>query len=258
MSGSFEPVAVWYDEHVGEDGNLYHRHLILPSLLDVMGNVSGLTVLDLGCGSGLLSRLLARQDARITGVDLSPTLIARAVEREKAEPLGITYLVADAADLCMFPDGSFSRVTAHMVLMDAEDAGGILNEVGRLLEPGGRFVASLLHPCFEVPGHSEWDTQLDGEEERIVRRIWGYREPFSCPDYLTRDQPQPIMRYHRPLSWYMAHLRGAGMLIDALEEPVGDTIFADQKPRAQRRQQTTPSFLVFGASKVHIREGRRD
>jgi hypothetical protein len=31
MSGSFEPVAAWYDEHVGEDGSFYHRHLILPA-----------------------------------------------------------------------------------------------------------------------------------------------------------------------------------------------------------------------------------
>ncbi len=165
-------------------------------------------------------------------MELSPTLIARAIEREEADPLGITYLVADAADLPMFSDGSFSRVTAHMVLMNAEDAGGILNEVGRLLEPGGASWRRC-RPCFEVPGHSEWEVELDGEE-RIVRRIWGYRESFSCPDYLNRDQPQPIMRYHRPLSWYMAHLREAGILIDALEEPVGDAIFADQKPRAQR------------------------
>ncbi len=250
MSGSFEPVVAWYDEHMGDDGDFYHRHLILPALLAVIGDVSGISVLDLGCGSGVLSRILARRGARVTGVDLSPTLIGRAVEREEADSLDITYLVADAADLSIFPDSSFSLVTAHMMLMDVEDGAGILQEVGRLLEPGGRFVASLLHPCFEVPRRSEWDTEPDGEGERIVRRIWGYREAFSCPDYLTWDQPQPIMRYHRPLSWYAAQLREAGMLIDALEEPVGDAVFANQKPRAQRRQQTTPSFLVLGARKI--------
>ncbi len=250
MSGSFEPVAAWYDEHVGDEGSFYHHHLILPALLGVLGDIAGLCVLDIGCGSGVLSRILARRGARVTGVDLSPTLIARAVEREEARPLGITYLVADAADLSMLPDGSFSSVTAQMVLMDASDGAGILREAGRLLEPNGRFVASLLHPCFAVPGRSAWETQPEGKGERFVRRIWGYRELFSCPDYLAPEQPLPITRYHRPLGWYVTRLREAGMLVDALEEPVGDADFAREKPQAQQRQRIAPSFMVLGATKV--------
>jgi SAM-dependent methyltransferase len=250
MKGSFESVADWYDEYTGDTGSIYHRHLILPSVMAAVGNVSGLRVLDVGCGSGLLSRLLARQGAHVTGVDLSPTLVARAVEREAAEPLGIAYQVGDGADLRTWADGSFALVTANMVLMDAEDGAGLLREAGRLLAPGGRLVASLLHPCFEVPGSSEWVDEPDGDGTRVVRRVWRYREVFSIPDFISRHQPRPIMRYHRPLSWYVARLGEAGLVIDTLDEPPPDEAFATAKPDAYRRQLIAPSFLVIGARKL--------
>ncbi len=232
MEGSFEAVADWWDEHAGDDGDVYHRHLILPALLTALGDVASLPVLDLGCGNGLSSRILARRGARVTGVDLSPSLVARAQERERHEPLGITYLVADAASLPLFPDGSFARVTANTVLMNAADGAALLREVARLLQPGGRFVASLLHPCFEVPGHSDWAREETPAGERLMRRVWRYREPFSTPDYLAADQPAPIMRYHRPLSWYAARLREVDLLIDTLDEPIGDDVFAREKPHS--------------------------
>jgi len=250
VEGSFEAIANWWDEHAGDEGDFYHRHLILPALLTALGDVDSLPVLDLGCGNGMSSRTLARRGARVTGVDLSPSLVARAQERERHEPLGITYLVADAASLPLFPDGGFARVTANTVLMDAADGAALLREAARLLLPGGRFVASLLHPCFEVPGHSDWASEETPAGDRMMRRVWRYREPFSTPDYLTADQPAPIMRYHRPLSWYAARLREVGLLIDTLDEPIGDDVLAREKPQSLQRRRIAPSFLVLGAVKV--------
>ncbi|MDQ3855756.1 MAG: class I SAM-dependent methyltransferase, partial [Chloroflexota bacterium] len=147
MGSSFEEVSEWWDEQAGDAGDYYNRHVILPALLKVLGDVRGRAVLDLGCGNGVSSRVLAREGARVTGVDVSPSLIARARERESLSPLGIAYQVGDAGDLTGLSLGSYAAVTANMVLMDMEDGAGLLKEAGRLLETGGRFVASLLHPC---------------------------------------------------------------------------------------------------------------
>jgi ubiquinone/menaquinone biosynthesis C-methylase UbiE len=261
MEGSFEPIADWWDAHAGDAGDFFHQHLILPALLAALGEVAGLPVLDLGCGNGAVSRILARAGAHVTGVDISPTLIARAQQREQRAPLGITYRVADAAALSMFAGASFAGVSANTVLMDAADGGGILREVARLLQPSGRFVASLLHPCFEVPGHSDWASEETPTGERLMRRVWRYQESFSTPfdfdaerlapmgdDALTQERP--LMRYHRPLSWYATQMRAGGLLIDTLDEPVGDDALAQERPRSAPHRRIAPSFLILGAVKV--------
>lgn len=250
MDGSFEEVAAWWDQHAGDAGDLNHQHLILPALLAALGNMTRLSVLDMGCGNGMSSRVLARHGARVTGVDLSPSLVARAREREAHDPLGISYLVANAARLPMLADASFACVAANTVLMDAQDGAGVLREAARLLQPRGRFAASLLHPCFEVPGHSDWVREEAPTGVRWMRRVWRYLEPFSTSDYLGADQPAPIMRYHRPLSWYAARLREVGLLIDTLDEPIGDEVLAREKPRSLPRRRIVPSFLILGAVKI--------
>jgi ubiquinone/menaquinone biosynthesis C-methylase UbiE len=250
MEGSFEPIAEWWDAHAGDEGDFFHQHLILPALLAALGTVAGLPVLDLGCGNGAVSRILARSGAYVTGVDISPTLIARAQQREQQAPLGISYWVADAADLSMFADACFARVSANTVLMDAADGCGILQEVARLLQPDGRFAASLLHPCFEVPGHSDWASEQTPAGERLLRRIWRYLEPFTMPFDFDAERLPPIMRYHRPLSWYATQLRAGGLLIDTLDEPVGDDVLAQERPRSAPHRRIAPSFLILGAVKA--------
>lgn len=250
MAGSFEAIAAWWDEQAGDDGNVNNRHLILPALLRALGDVAGLATLDLGCGNGVSSRALAGRGAHVTGVDIAPSLVARAREREGSRPLGITYLVADGGSLAGLPAASFERVAANMVLMDAADGAGLIREVGRLLRPGGRFAASLLHPCFEVPRHSDWFEEEGEGGGRLMRRVWRYRDVFSTRDEIRQGQPAPIARYHRPLGWYAARLREAGLPIDTLDEPLPDEGFAALKPRGHRRQLVAPSFLILGARKV--------
>ncbi len=58
------------------------------------------------------------------------------------------------------------------------------------------------------------------------------------------------MRYHRPLHWYAAPLRAAGLPIDPLDEPLPGAAFLAQQPAAYRRQQVVPSFLVLGAQRL--------
>jgi 2-polyprenyl-3-methyl-5-hydroxy-6-metoxy-1,4-benzoquinol methylase len=79
--------------HFVESGADYYRLLIHgPALLAACGNVRGRAALDVGCGQGYFSRLLANAGAAVTGIDVSDKLVARADEIEAREPLGIAYL----------------------------------------------------------------------------------------------------------------------------------------------------------------------
>jgi ubiquinone/menaquinone biosynthesis C-methylase UbiE len=220
VSQAWESMAAWYDEKQGDAGDLTHRALIDPALLRALGDVAGQRVLDFACGNGYIARRLAHLGAKVTGVDASAPIIDRARGREEREPLGITYHVADAADVAMLEAQTFDAAVCNMGLMDIEDAAGAIREVSRVLRPRGRFVASLSHPCFDVPEASAWVIERMDYTTTVWRKVRRYQEVFggACPwkgPGVTWQTPA----YHRPLSWYFRVLRSAGFVVTAFEEP---------------------------------------
>ena len=81
----WDQMTDWWDEKLGDEGDLWHRALIDPPLLHLVGEVSGLHLLDLACGNGYLSPRFARQGAIVTSVDGNAPLIERARAREDLE-----------------------------------------------------------------------------------------------------------------------------------------------------------------------------
>ncbi len=107
-----------------------------------------MSVLDLACGEGHYTRLLKQGGAdRVSGVDLSPRMIALAREAEQREPLGIDYLVGDVLDLD--PPERFDIVAAAYLLNYAssrQELRAMCEAIARALKPGGRFVTVNTRP----------------------------------------------------------------------------------------------------------------
>jgi SAM-dependent methyltransferase len=106
--------------------------------------------LDIGCGEGHNTRLLARRGARVTGIDIAEVFIAHARRAEEDEPLGIAYLVGSAVDL-PFDDEVFDFATGFMSFMDVPETDQVIAEVFRVLRPGAFLQFSICHPCFATP-----------------------------------------------------------------------------------------------------------
>ena len=220
LSGGWEAMAAWYDDKQGDRGDLWHRALIDPALLQVLGSVSGQRVLDLACGNGYIARRLAGLRARVIGVDASAPIIERARAREAQAPLGIVYHVGDASHLDMLADRSVDVVVCNMALMDIADAAAAIREVARVLEPPGRFVASLSHPCFDVPNASAWLVERMNFTTTVWRKVSRYREVFQAwYPWSGPVEGWQTPAHHRPLAWYVRALRAAGFVITAFEEP---------------------------------------
>ncbi len=178
----WEQMTGWWDEKLGDEGDLWHRTLIDPPLLRFAGEVAGLRVLDLACGNGYLSCRFAHQGATVTGVDANAPLIERTRAREAREPLGITLHVADAADLQMLAEGAFDLAICNMALMDIERADGTIQEAARVLRQG--------EPLRRQPVTSLF------RQNRHLRL--GYRDDLSYNRHLAKNEALPRDNGHRP------------------------------------------------------------
>lgn len=197
----YDTHADWYLEYTKDWGSLLADHLPV--------SLPGERVLDLCCGYGTLSRVLARRGGEVTGVDLSARLIDHALQLERGTPLGIRYLVGDAATVDWWDGRVFDRVVCNMALMDVDDLDAVLATVRRLLKPSGRFNFSLFHPCFPGDGRTlpSWPDGGYSTEGWWTTREEGVRGHVGA--------------HHRMLSSYLNAVLRAGLTFERFEEPAG-------------------------------------
>ena len=129
--------------------DIHRNELNNPATFKLAGKIEGQLVLDLACGEGYNTRILARKGAEVVGVDFSRKMIYLARKEEENERLGISYYVVDATDLKQFLDSSFDLVTCFMSLQDIKNYTRGIAQVSRVLKNHGRFIFSIPHPCFE-------------------------------------------------------------------------------------------------------------
>jgi hypothetical protein len=91
------------------------------ALLDLLGPVTGLRILDVACGHGRITRELARRGADVVGIDISGNLISKARQTEQDEPLGIRYIHADVTAPHVLGGGEFEAVACNFGLSDIDD-----------------------------------------------------------------------------------------------------------------------------------------
>ncbi|MEM7444759.1 MAG: class I SAM-dependent methyltransferase [Pseudomonadota bacterium] len=119
----------------------YHRHVRYVSelgspVVELLNPQPGELILDLGCGDGALTEVLAGRQVDVLGLDADPSFVASAQAR------GLDVVHGDGQDLPFEPD-SFDAVFSNAALHWMPDADGVLRGVGRVLKPGGRFVGEF-------------------------------------------------------------------------------------------------------------------
>lgn len=115
--------------------------LMLQEYLDAMGIDEAVRVLDLGCGTGLAARAIARRadfSGTVLGIDLSPHLVTAAhrLAREEGVEVRLDFRTGDAHAVDA-DDATFDAVVAHTLVSHVEDPSMVVREAARVLRPGG-------------------------------------------------------------------------------------------------------------------------
>ncbi|WP_436926960.1 class I SAM-dependent methyltransferase [Halosimplex amylolyticum] len=236
----------------------WRAQVLWPTLVELLPDLDGKRVLDVGCGDGYYAARLADRGADVLGVDVSAAMVETARERygDRTE-----FRQGDiSAGLGFVDAGSVDLVCCQHVLSHVPDLDPVAAEFARVLRPGGTAVLSTHHPFHEylvVRDESYPDTRaiddLDarpavraetrpptyGETERY-ELYWGGTVPAEDADGGgTGDDEIPATFHRRPLDALTGPLFDAGFALRDLCEPdlierLDDDLLDEDSPLARR------------------------
>ncbi|MDP9172537.1 MAG: class I SAM-dependent methyltransferase [Planctomycetota bacterium] len=220
----WERISVWWDQAIGE-GNDFQRALIIPATDQLLEPGPDQLILDVACGNGNYSRHLAKLGARVLACDYCHGILERAREKVLADADRIEYRVIDATDdaqLLALGESRFDSAVCSMAMMDMPTVEPLLHALPKLLKPGGRFVFSISHPCFNS-SNARLTAELNQGDGKS-RQVFGVAvdKYLSAQTNLSAgilNQPEPHYLFHRPLSAIFAACFQAGFVINGLLEP---------------------------------------
>ncbi len=208
LRGEWAAIADTWIDVTSSGRNEYREGLLDSWMLDAVGEVSGRHVVDLGCGEGRFSRMMAERGARVTGVDLCRRFIEYASAHRVADE---DYVEGDMEDLGGVADGRSDLALSYVSLVDVPDFRNVVKEAYRVLRPGGRFIVCNLQPM--TTAANGW---IKFGKEKLH---------FKLDDYFdegVRAMPihgHELTNFHRTLSSYLNSFLDAGFMLEGIREP---------------------------------------
>jgi ubiquinone/menaquinone biosynthesis C-methylase UbiE len=219
----FDSFAEEYERHAVDSA--YNAFYDRPAVLDLLGDVAGLRVLDAGCGPGLYAEAIVDRGAEVVGFDVSPEMV-RLARKRLGERFDVRVHDLELP-LRWLEDERFDAALMALVIHHVDDRVAALREVWRVLRPGGRLVVSTHHPTLD------W-VRLGGSyfQQEPIEEDW--------------HEGQWHVRYWRqPLEQTCEEFADAGFLIQRLVEPRPHPTMSERYPEDYARLMHDPGFIAF-------------
>lgn len=214
MTTNYDPIAEQYQRSKQQPWRTYVECF---TLMNLMGDPSEMSVLDVACGEGFYTRMIRQRGAaRVSGIDLSQGMIELARRQEEQHRLGIEYIVGDARELGT--SGTFDLAAAAYLLNYArtrDELQAMCDGIARSLKPGGRFVTVNSNPALSFPVAPSYRKY---GFETTVSEDWQEGTPIKWTFHLD-DGPFDIENYYLSVETHEQALRRAGFREVRWQEP---------------------------------------
>ncbi len=244
---SWQKVGSWYDQIVGDLGSYYHKQIILPGTLRLLGLTNESSLLDLGCGQGVLAGAIAKEVGYV-GLDAAKSLLQKAKTRHKDRK----FIFADLTKpLPLAKEALFSHAACILALQNMQDPEAVIQHASTHILKGGKLVLILNHPCFRIPRQSSWG--FDEQQKMQYRRLNCYMSEQEIPIVTNPGQQDSVstVSFHHPLSHYFGFLQKAHFMVEAMEEWCSDKMSEGKAARWENRaRKEFPLFMAIKASKI--------
>lgn len=229
--------AIWEENY--DSVNLRSDILVSNRVVDLLGNIKGKKVLDIGCGNGKVARRLARKGAKVVGIDAVKEQVDFAKSLEDQRKQGIKYVVADLASLASAKlglekfDVALSLMT-HLYLDEKAFAESMRTIADRLTSEAV-FIYGNIHPSrvFKYPEADYFKSQLLSAE---LPTLTGkkFRTEF----------------YHHPLHTVISSILEAGFVVTQLLEPKATNAELEKYPTLLDGKDVLPNYLLLVCKKA--------
>ncbi|GKX28858.1 SAM-dependent methyltransferase [Vallitalea longa] len=223
--------------------NNYNILLEQPTMLELLPNVKGKSILDIGCGMGDSCLLYEKYGAKkIVGIDISSKMLEKAKKRTNSDI--IDYLNIDMNSINKI-DGKFDIITSSLAIHYIQDFRSLTNSIYSLLNKDGYFIFSQEHPLTTAP-RLGCEYSLDDNGDVIHYNLTDYMRPGKRKvEWFVDD----VIVYHRPLSEIINTLIDNNFVIMKMIESKPDDTTLQKNPN-MINEFHKPSFLFVKAKKT--------
>ncbi|MBU0592003.1 MAG: class I SAM-dependent methyltransferase [Candidatus Micrarchaeota archaeon] len=237
-NNSWDSVAKEYNQLIRDSGDVYHSTYLNPLVLKLLGNVKNRKILDLACGNGYFSKILANDGAIVTAVDYSKEFISIAKENANKK---ISFFVGSSSNLIFLDDNCFDSIISNVAFHDIKDISKTINECSRLIKPNHKLIFSIPHPAFHLSKRAK-------ENNEYFKKVKNYVSLMTVDHHYFKG----VKHYHRPIEYYCKLLFKNQFIISGFYEittkHIGGKIIKYAK--LLRHKQEIPTFLIIEATSV--------
>lgn len=228
LKSNYDKLAEHYAKDV--DTKAFNAYYERPAMINAIGKVNDLRVLDAGCGAGYYTEWLINNGAKeVVAIDFSEKMVESTKKRinEKAE-----VYVANLNEKLSFKDNYFDLIISSLTLHYVKNLDFTLKELSRILKPKGKLIFSIHHPIMTY----------------LYFSLENYFEEILLEDVINKI---PVYFYHRSFNKISNSLYNNNFLIERIIEPKPIGKFKEQDERNYKKLNKKPHFIIFKTIKYN-------